>query len=138
MSDPSFLGRGWSFPPAFTRGGAGVEMVSGAQDIQQSLQILLGTVPGERVLQEPFGCDLQSQVFQELRQGVLGNIKGLIEDAILDNELRITLDRVDAAPKEEDPSVILISVSYTIDGTNSRYNMVFPFYLTEATAAPRV
>ena len=32
VQDRSFLGTGWSFPPTFTEGGAGVEMVSEAED----------------------------------------------------------------------------------------------------------
>jgi hypothetical protein len=45
--DQSFLGRGWAFPPTFSLRGADVEMVSGADDVEQSLQILLATAPGE-------------------------------------------------------------------------------------------
>ncbi len=62
-TDQPFLGTGWSFPPAFTKGGAEVEMVSGAEDIHQSLQILLSTRLGERVMQDEFGCDLHSVLF---------------------------------------------------------------------------
>ncbi len=70
LPESSFLGRGWAFPPSFSGGGADVEMVSGAADIQQSLQILIGTSPGERVLAETFGCNLASLVFEELDQGL--------------------------------------------------------------------
>ena len=37
MADPSFLGTGWSFPPAFSTGGADVETVSGEEDIRHAL-----------------------------------------------------------------------------------------------------
>jgi phage baseplate assembly protein W len=137
MSDPTFLGQGWAFPPTFTAGGAEVEMVSGAEDIEQSLQILLGTWPGERVMQEGFGCDLGSQRFEELDQGLISRVEQFIKNAIIDHEPRIRLDRVDVARNAREPGSVIIAVKYTVKATNSRFNMVFPFYLTEATF-PRV
>src|SRR5262249_55414128 len=128
----------WAFPPSFTPGGATVETVSGAEDIRQSLGILLNTVPGERVMQEGFGCDLPSLVFEELDQSLVGTVKRFIEAAIVRYEDRITLDRIDVAPDAEDQARLVINVYYTVIATNSRYNMVFPFYLTEATFAPGV
>lgn len=133
QAEISFLGRGWAFPPSFTRGGADVEMVSGAADIQESLQILLGTSPGERVMQETFGCDLASLVFEELDQGLINTIERLLTDAILEFEPRIQVDRIDVAESDEQPGCVIIGIEYTVRGTNSRFNMVFPFYLTEAT-----
>lgn len=131
--ESSFLGRGWAFPPSFGRGGADVEMVSGAADVQQSLQILIGTTPGERVMQETFGCDLASLTFEELDQGLINTIERLLTDAILEYEPRIQVDRIDVAESDAQPGCVLIGVNYTVRDTNSRFNMVFPFYLTEAT-----
>lgn len=133
MSDPSFLGRGWGFPPSFAAGGADVEMANGVDDIEQSLQILLGTGLGERVMQETFGCDLPSLKFEELDQRLINTLERLITGAVLDHEPRIKLDRVDVAPSATGPSAIFITLRYTVSATNSRYNMVFPFYLMEAT-----
>jgi uncharacterized protein len=131
--ESSFLGRGWAFPPSFGPGGADVEMVSGSADIQQSLQILIGTSPGERVMQETFGCDLASLVFEELDQGLINTIERLLTDAILEYEPRIQVDRIDVTESDTQPGCVLIGVNYTVRDTNSRFNMVFPFYLTEAT-----
>jgi phage baseplate assembly protein W len=132
MSDPSFLGRGWAFPPSFSAGGADVEMASGVEDIEQSLQILLGTGLGERVMQDTFGCDLGSLKFEELDQRLINTLERLITGAVLDHEPRIKLDRVDVDRSAPGPSAIFITVRYTVSATNSRYNMVFPFYLMEA------
>ena len=132
-SDRSFLGAGWRFPPTFTRGGAEVELVSGADDIEQSLQILLSTRLGERVMRPDFGCDLQHVMFEEIDQGLLNTLNSLISDAILYHEPRITLDRLDVSESEREPGLLLISLDYTIRSTNSRFNMVYPFYINEAT-----
>ncbi len=132
-SDPPFLGRGWAFPPSFSAGGAEVEMVSGVEDVHQSLRILLGTTPGERVMQEDFGCDLASLVFEELDYGLVSRIARLVEGAIAAHEPRVDVDRVDASRSPTEPACLMVKIQYTIRGVNSRYNMVFPFYLTEAT-----
>ena len=136
MSDPAFLGRGWAFPPSFSAGGAEVQTVSGAESIQHSLRILLGTVPGERLLLDTFGCDLPSLLFKELDQSLINTIERLVGDAVLDFEPRIVVDKIDVQQSSADPSQLLIHLYYTVQATNSRYNMVFPFYLNEATAAP--
>ena len=132
-TEQSFLGRGWSFPPTFTRGGAGVEMVSGIEDIHQSLQILLSTRLGERVMQDDFGCDLSYVLFEEIDQSLVNALTGLISDAILYHEPRITLERLDISESEGQQGLLLISIDYTVRGTNSRFNMVYPFYINEAT-----
>jgi phage baseplate assembly protein W len=134
-TEEAFLGRGWAFPPSFSAGGAGVEMTSGADDIHQSLRILLGTIPGERVMQETFGCNLDSLVFEEMDQGLVNTLERMIRDAIVDFEPRVDLDGVDVSRSSTEAATVLISVRYTVRGTNSRYNMVFPFYLMEATPA---
>jgi len=131
-NDSSFLGTGWHFPPTFTAGGVEALMVAGVEDIQQSLQILLSTAQGERIMQEEFGCDLSRFLFEEVDQGLINSLTSLIEDAILYYEPRITLDRLDISESEDLPGLLLISINYTVRSTNSRYNMVYPFYLNEA------
>ena len=128
---PSFLGTGWSFPPAFSRGGAEVALVSDAEDVHQSLQILLATRRGERPMEETYGCNLDDVLFEEMDQALINRVTGLISDAILEHEPRIQLDEVEVTPAEE-AGVLNIRIEYVILGTNSRYNMVFPFYLNEA------
>ncbi len=129
---PSFLGSGWTFPPTFTAGGGEVEMVSGVEDIHQSLQILLSTRLGERVMQESFGCDLTDVLFEEIDQSMVNILTNLISDAILYHEPRITLDDLDVSQDEAEAGLLLISLEYTVRSTNSRFNMVYPFYINEA------
>ena len=132
-SEGTFLGRGWAFPPSFPAGGGEVEMVSGEDDIHQSLEILFSTIPGERVMQERFGADLHRLVFEELDQRLASAVERLVQGAIREHEPRIKLDRVDVQRSDQDPYGLLIHIHYTVRGTNSRFNMVFPFYRMEAT-----
>lgn len=137
-SDPSFLGRGWSFPPTFSNGrsgGAGGQaaMVSGADDIRQSLHILLSTAPGERVMRPEFGCGLKNHVFEHIGYGTIVQMKELIERAILFFEPRITLNRIEISDREIASGRLDIDLQYTVRMTNTRSNMVYPFYFTEGT-----
>jgi phage baseplate assembly protein W len=129
----SFLGTGWSFPPSFGRGGAEVAMVSGADDVHESLQILLATRPGERPMQETFGCSLDAVLFEAMTPSLTNRVTSLIHDAILRHEPRVDLHAVDVRAAAE-AGVLQIRIDYSVRGTNSRYNMVFPFYLNEAVA----
>ena len=129
---PAFLGTGWAFPPTFTGGGGQVIMASGVEDVHQSLQILLSTRLGERVMQDSFGCDLTTLLFEEIDQHMVNILTGLISDAVLYHEPRITLDKLDVSQDGAEAGLLLISLEYTVRATNSRFNMVYPFYLNEA------
>lgn len=107
-------------------------MVSGVEDIHQSLQILLSTRLGERVMQDDFGCDLQSVLFEEVDQGLVNSITSIITDAILHHEPRISLDNLDVSESGTNQGLLLISIEYTVRSTNSRFNMVYPFYINES------
>ena len=134
--DPSFLGTGWSFPPAFALQGRDVHVVSGPADIEQSLAILLGTRRGERVMQDDFGAGLSEFLFGEMSHGLIGQLRGYIADAVLRYETRISLNAVDVSESGAEDGLLLIGIDYTVRATNSRYNMVDPFYLNEASVSP--
>ena len=127
-----FLGRGWAFPPDFTVHGGDVATVAGAEDVHQSLRILLSTQPGERVLQETFGCALDTFLFEEIDRSLETSITRLISNAIRDHEPRVDLDHLEVDESRSTAGLLHIRLAYTLRGTNSRFNMVFPFYLDEA------
>src|SRR4051812_15825363 len=128
----AFLGMGWSFPPTFSSAGIEVEMVSGEEDIKQSLYILFGTALNERVMFSSFGCELSRYLFEEVDQALITGLTGIIEDAILNNEPRISTNSVDVTQSDTEDGLLLILIDYTIRATNNRYNMVYPFYINEA------
>jgi len=126
----SFLGTGWSFPPEFSKAKKGVEMVSDEQDIRQSLEILLSTAIGERILQPKYGSNLDHLIFEPLSTTMKTYITGLLEQAILHFEPRIELNGITLETDEVEGRIDII-VDYTIRTTNSRYNLVYPFYRGE-------
>ncbi|MEI6334539.1 MAG: GPW/gp25 family protein [Methylococcaceae bacterium] len=131
----SFLGKGWGFPPQFGQNGRDVQQVSEQEDIQQSLQILLNTAQGERLMRDDFGCDLQQFMFEEISQSLINHITTLISDAVLYYETRIALNNVDVDESDTVAGLLMITLDYTVRSTNSRFNMVYPFYLNEASYA---
>lgn len=137
VNSPSFLGTGWSFPPQFNRGtnarNSQVVMVSAEADIRQSLEIILSTQPGERLMIPDFGCELSQYLFEEIRQGLITRIKDTVSDAILYHEPRINLNSIEVTTSSVEASLLLIEINYTIRQTNTRSNLVYPFYLNEAT-----
>ncbi len=132
--DRSFLGTGWSFPPEFDRPSGTVKMVSEEDDIRESLWILLSTSAGERVMQPAYGCGLRSLIFENMSESTITEIKDVIERAVLFFEPRITLDSVEVDTAGIYDGLIKIKLDYTIRTTNSRSNMVYPFYFQEGTA----
>ena len=126
----SFLGRGWSFPPTFNRG-EGMQMLDGEDDIQSSLQILLSTRIGERVMLPEYGCNTDAMVFEAMNTGFQTFMIKQIEEAILLYEPRIDLKNIDLITQNEMDGIILISVDYVVRTTNTRSNLVYPFYRTE-------
>ena len=134
-TDPPFLGRGWAFPPSFGAGGGDVEMVSGAAEVAESLQILFSTEPGERPMRGAFGSSLSRYMFAEIDQSMLTSVRGAIYDAILAFEPRIEIDALEVVESGETPGLLTISLLYTLRGTNSRYNLVYPYYIREGAVA---
>lgn len=128
-----FLGQGWAFPPRFeARTGAAARRTAEA-DIAESLRVLFGTRPGERVMQPDYGCRLADLVFEPMNSPTRIAIEVAIRRAIQFFEARIILDRVQVEPADWPGGRLDIILTYTIRATNSRHNMVFPFYLSEGT-----
>lgn len=129
-----FLGRGWSFPPTFHKQGKTIvtEMVEEEDDINQSLAILFSTRRGERLLHN-YGADLSQMVFEEINESSLTELKDRVEKAVLFYEPRIDLleTKINASQLEE--GILRIELEYKIRSTNSRHNMVYPFYIKEGS-----
>ena len=133
MSEHSFLGTGWGFPPSFNKALSSVEMIKDVEDIQSSLHILLTTRIGERVMQPTYGCNLDELVFESLATTFKSYIRDLVMTAILFHEPRIKLNNVTLDDSRELEGIVLIEIDYTIRSTNTRFNFVFPYYKKEGS-----
>ncbi len=127
---PTFLGRGFAFPPRFEAGQAA--MAEDRVDVEQSLTILFGTRPGERVLWPGFGLDLSPLLFEPLSTTMRTMLEDRIRTTLLVHEPRIkvlalTLDDTLAVEGQ-----LQIRLEYELRSTNSRFNLVYPYYLGDA------
>jgi len=128
-----FTGRGWSFPPEFNKSTRQTSMTTGRDDVERSLEILLGTVRGERVMRPDYGSNLDEMMFESFDQSIKTYLVQSVETAILYHEPRIEPLRVELDESELPEGKILIEIEYRIRATNSRHNMVYPFYIEEGT-----
>lgn len=129
--ESQFLGRGWSFPPEFDKTQQGVKMLEGEADINSSLEIILSTQLGERVLRPSFGWKRDRWIFESITATAATAIQKEIEDALLFFEPRIKLLNVKLLPGDKLAGKLEIVIDYTIRSTNKRGNLVYPFYLSE-------
>ena len=129
----TFLGIGWKFPPTFDKRIKSVEMVSEEEDIRQSLYILLSTKQGERIMRPDYGSDVQSMIFEPIDGNTTTYLKESIRRAILYFEPRITLEQITVRQDDEEDGLLHVNLEYTIRKTNTRTNMVYPYYILEGT-----
>jgi phage baseplate assembly protein W len=122
-----FLGRGWSFP--ITVDGGRIVEVGQETKIRQAIEVILRTAPGERVTRPDFGCGIHDLVFESFSNDMLGRVISAVTAALATWEPRI--DVLDVNPQQDanQPNRILIEIDYRVRSTNSRLNLVFPFYL---------
>lgn len=132
MEKKLYIGTGWGFPPTFIKG-RGVELESEEEDIRQSLIILFSTTPGERIFRFNYGCNIRQWMFEKMNLSVKTLIIDVIKQAILCFEPRIDVGKLDVEIKDPLEGILWINLEYIIRKTNSRSNMVYPFYLKEGT-----
>jgi phage baseplate assembly protein W len=109
-----FLGKGWSFPPAFDLPARSVEMTEKVLDIQKSLEVLLSTRVGERVMQPKYGCNMDELVFESLDTGTKTIIKDKIQTAILYFEPRIDVKKIEMNTENELEGIIILEIDYLV------------------------
>lgn len=128
-----FLGKGWSFPPTFNITTKSVEVTEKQLDIQRSLEILLTTTVGERVMEPKYGCNMTDLLFEPLNTNMKTTMIDRIQTAILYFEPRIDAKNITLDTADELEGVVLIQVEYVVRATNSRFNFVYPYYIDEGT-----
>lgn len=125
-----FLGTGWKFPLTLEADGH-IALSLEDEDIREAIVIILSTTPGERVMRPEFGCGIHEYVFSVINSNNLLLIEDEVKRALVLYEPRITVDNIHIQPDASDGGKLMIHIDYTILSSNSRFNMVYPFYLTE-------
>jgi len=128
MTQLSFLGRGWSFPVGPDRRSQGLEYIDGPEKVRQSIQIILETVPGERIMRPAFGCGLRRYLMTPNTTATRALIQRDVQSALKAWEPRIDVRSVEVTPGE-DPALVLIEIFYAHKRDGKQGNFVYPFYL---------
>jgi phage baseplate assembly protein W len=123
-----FEGRGWQFPISLDSSGAIAE-ASEEDKVRQSIEIILRTAPGERVMRPDFGCGIHDLVFDTVSGAMVGRVATMIASVLATWEPRIDVLNVNPQQDTEDPTRLLIEINYRLRSSNSRFNLVFPFYV---------
>jgi phage baseplate assembly protein W len=135
-NDKDFLGKGLRFPVSINLNG-GVSSSQLEENVRQSLFVILGTAPGERVSRPRWGCRIHDLMFAPNNPVTAARAEVYCEEAIYKFEPRIEKVSCRAMPNPDEPNRLDIRIEYVIAGKNVERNMVFPFYLkTEEEQQP--
>jgi phage baseplate assembly protein W len=122
-----FIGSGWAFPLRLDSTGS-IALVSGEQEIEESIRLILGTAYGERPMRPEFGCAIHDYIFAPVDATTAGQIAYEVRASLARWETRIDVLDVAVTPDAQDPALVYIAIRYTISDTNDPRNLVFPFY----------
>jgi len=124
-----FLGTGWKFPLQLSKEG-GLVLSRLEEDIKEAIWIILSTAPGERLMHPDFGCAIHDLVFAPNNTSTASLARFYVEEALVRWEPRIDIDEVEVQADPLNRNQLLISINYRVRTTDSRFNLVYPFYLT--------
>jgi phage baseplate assembly protein W len=81
-----------------------------------------------------FGAGLKQFVFEPANTGTVELIRQRVEESLIDFEPRIEVLSVKVTTRDSGGQQVLIDVSYRVRATNTKHNLVYPFYLDEGPA----
>ncbi|MCA9663127.1 MAG: GPW/gp25 family protein [Myxococcales bacterium] len=122
-----FLGTGWTSPLRFADGR--LETASADDCVEQAIWAILETAPGERLMRPDFGCAIHDLVFETPSAALVGQINRAVFTALTKYEQRIEILGIEVIPDEESDNLLKIEIDYRLRSVNSRFSLVYPFYL---------
>ena len=127
-NDKDFLGKGLRFPVSINLNG-GVSTSQYEENVRQSLFVILGIAPGERISRPRFGCRIHDLMFAPNNVLTSARAEVYCEEAIYKYEPRVSKVKCTAQANPDEPNRLDIRIEYVIAGKNDKRNLVFPFYL---------
>jgi phage baseplate assembly protein W len=128
------LGSGIAFPLQVDRRG-GIALAHDVTDVDQAIQLILSTAPGERPMRPEFGCGVHDFVFDTIDAGTVARMETEIRSALDRWEPRIEVQSLDFDLDGVDRGELLIQIGYRLRATNHMRNLVYPFYVIPAEEA---
>lgn len=127
-----FLGTGLRFPLQATPAGR-IATASTEQRIEESIYLILGTKLGERVMLPAFGCAIHDLSFEPNNAATRTRAIDAVRRALVSSEPRIDVLDVSATSAPGEANLLLVRVDYRLRANNAIGNLVYPFYLLEAS-----
>lgn len=134
-NEREFLGKGLRFPVSVNLNG-GVSSSQLEENVRQSLFIILGTAPGERIMRPDFGCRIHDLMFAPNNDITAARAEVYCEEAIYKYEPRVEKVTCTASANPDQPNRLDIRIEYVIAGKNDKRNLVYPFYLRSEDDEP--
>jgi len=128
MADERFLGTGAKFPLQVDPATGRIMTVSGNRTVKESIYLILMTQLTERLVRPNFGSDIMNYAFMDTSTTMLSILRRDISQTLLQQEPRIADLNIETEYREERGAVI-VHIDYVVTATNTRDNLVFPFYL---------
>jgi uncharacterized protein len=125
------IGSGLAFPLQVDRRG-GIALARDETDIEQAIELILATAPGERPMRPEFGCGVHDFVFDSIDAGTVGKMELAIRDALDRWEPRVIVETVEFDLSGVGEGRLMIDIGYRVRITNSIRNLVYPFYVIPA------
>jgi uncharacterized protein len=126
----TFLGNGLNFPLRTDARGQLI-LVTGSDDIDQSIRIIIGTTPGERVMRPTFGCRANELLFEPRSAGTISLLQDYVYDALRMWEPRIEVLHVNVSAEDNQTGILLAEIQYQIKATHDTRSIVYPFYIAD-------
>ena len=128
----SFLGVGWAFPPHLEADGEIAEAVY-EEDIRQAIRIIIFTNRGERLMRPDFGAGLNDFIFEPVSTTTMEAVETRVRESLITWEARIDVQEVKVTADPGERHKLLVELNYRVRATNTKHNLVYPFYLQEGT-----
>jgi phage baseplate assembly protein W len=125
------LGSGIAFPLQVDRRG-GIALARDETDVDQAIQLILATAPGERPMRPEFGCGVHDFVFDTVDAATVARMETEIRSALDRWEPRVEVTDVSFGLDGTDHGELLIQITYRLRATNHLRNLVYPFYVIPA------
>ena len=121
-------GRGLAFPPRVGPDGR-LACSEGAENVRESIRVILGTGPGERLRRERFGAGLDRLLFEPNVTATHRRIAERIRRALAAWEPRIAVQEVDVAADPHDGEAAQVVISYALLATDDRERLTLSLRL---------
>lgn len=118
MDAGKLFGRSVAFPPRIGADGR-MAWSEGEQNIRESIQIILQTELGERLMLRSFGAGLGRFLFEPNTTANRRLIQERVENALRLWEPRIRLREVRVDPDPQDPQQVIITLDYGLVSTGA-------------------